>query len=89
LFAHAIRDACEQGYRHFDWGRSDLTDLGLREFKGGWAGVEEPLVYTTLVDGEPASAGSRRALDAARAVLSSAPAWVCRASGELFYRYAS
>ena len=89
LFANAIRHACEQGYRHFDWGRSDLTDSGLREFKRGWAGVEEPLVYTTLVDGEPASEGSGRALDAARAVLSRAPAWVCRASGELFYRYAA
>jgi CelD/BcsL family acetyltransferase involved in cellulose biosynthesis len=89
LFAHAIRLACEQGYRQFDWGRSDLPDSGLREFKSGWAGVEEPLVYTTLVDGEPASEGSGRALDAARAVLSWAPAWVCRASGELFYRYAA
>jgi CelD/BcsL family acetyltransferase involved in cellulose biosynthesis len=89
LFAHAIRLACEQGYRDFDWGRSDLSDSGLREFKSGWAGVEEPLVYTTLVDGEPAAEGSGRALGAARSVLSWSPAWVCRASGELFYRYAA
>jgi CelD/BcsL family acetyltransferase involved in cellulose biosynthesis len=89
LFAHAIRLACEQGYRQFDWGRSDLPDAGLREFKNGWAGVEEPLLYTTLVDGEPAAEGSGRALNAARAALSHSPAWVCRVSGEMFYRYAA
>ena len=89
LFATAIRLACEQGYRRFDWGRSDLPDSGLREFKRGWAGVEEPLVYTTLADAEPTPEGSGRVLGAARVLLRRSPAWVCRASGELFYRYAA
>ena len=91
LFAEAIRQACAQGYSRFDWGRSDLSDHGLREFKSGWAGVETPLAYTTLADGEPRQSeqGSSRALSAARVVLRHSPAWVCRAGGELFYRHAA
>jgi hypothetical protein len=66
-----------------------LPDSGLREFKSGWAGVEEPLVCATLADAESAPEGSGCALGAARVLLLRSPAWVCRASGELFYRYAA
>ena len=37
---HAIRWACEHGYRRFDFGRMDLDNEGLRSFKRGW-GTEE------------------------------------------------
>jgi CelD/BcsL family acetyltransferase involved in cellulose biosynthesis len=93
LFAHAIRWACNEGYRHFDWGRSDFQDRGLRDFKSGWAAVEEPLVYTTLTESpRPAWATSgtkTTALRVARGLLRRSPAWVCRTIGKLLYRYAA
>jgi CelD/BcsL family acetyltransferase involved in cellulose biosynthesis len=88
LFWSAIRWACETGFQHLDFGRSDLADQGLRDFKSGWGAEEEPLVYTTLAARVPASAPGR-SLGAARVVLRKSPAWVCRAAGELLYRYAA
>lgn len=88
LFWHALRTACEDGYRWFDFGRSDLSDDGLRNFKSGWAAEEQPLAYTTLAERAPED-GSGRTLAAARALLRRSPDWACRAAGDLFYRYAA
>jgi CelD/BcsL family acetyltransferase involved in cellulose biosynthesis len=88
LFWSAIRSACEEGYRSFDFGRTDLPDRGLRDFKAGWAAEEEPLVYTTLAEHAP-EVGSGRGMAAARAVLRRSPTWVGRAAGGLLYRYAA
>jgi CelD/BcsL family acetyltransferase involved in cellulose biosynthesis len=87
----AIRWGCTNGYRLFDFGRSDLDNPGLRDFKDGWGTREEPLVYSSL--GSPVG-GSRPALagQAAHAVSSiirHSPAWVCRGLGEVLYRYAA
>jgi CelD/BcsL family acetyltransferase involved in cellulose biosynthesis len=89
LFWLAIQAACADGYEFFDFGRTDLEDEGLRQFKSGWGGVEEPLEYTTL--GKPAGGPSRMAgaTGAARALLRHSPPWVCRAAGGLLYRYAA
>jgi len=89
VFWTAMRSACEQGYRWFDFGRSDPSDRGLRDFKAGWAAEEEPLFYSILADRAPRKPGSGRALAGGRSVLRRSPAWVCRASGELLYRYAA
>jgi len=88
LFWTAIRWACEDGYRTFDFGRSDADDRGLRDFKSGWAAREEPLVYSTLAQRAPASA-TGRSMGAARAVLRRSPTWLCRATGEIIYRFAA
>jgi CelD/BcsL family acetyltransferase involved in cellulose biosynthesis len=86
LFWDAIRWAIENGYRDFDLGRSDLDGQGLREFKSGWAGDEQPLIYTTL-GGPVADHGAGRGMAAMQAVLRRSPLWACRAAGELLYRY--
>jgi CelD/BcsL family acetyltransferase involved in cellulose biosynthesis len=86
IFWSAIRWACESGFERLDFGRSDLEDQGLRDFKKGWAATEEPLVYTTFGAG---SEGGVRSFGAARAVLRRSPVWVCRAAGELLYRRAA
>ena len=92
LFAYALRRACEAGFERFDWGRSDLEDRGLREFKSGWAAAETDLVHTTLsADEGPAATGGEQgvAMHTARALLRHAPVLACRAAGELFYRFAA
>jgi CelD/BcsL family acetyltransferase involved in cellulose biosynthesis len=84
----AIRQACGRGDRHFDFGRTDLANDGLRAFKSGWAARERPLVYASLERG--AAAGSEGlATRAMGIVIRRAPPWVCRATGNTLYRYAA
>jgi CelD/BcsL family acetyltransferase involved in cellulose biosynthesis len=88
LFAEAISHSAQDGFAHFDFGRSDLQDSGLRAFKAGWGGVEQPLVYSAIGGGGRLSGhgGAERALGA---VIRRSPAWVCRGIGETLYRYAA
>lgn len=88
LFWRAIRRGCEDGYHTFDWGRTDLEDDGLREFKMGWGATEYALIYTVIADVPPGDS-HRRLEHAAAAVIRPSPLWVCRAIGELFYKYAA
>jgi CelD/BcsL family acetyltransferase involved in cellulose biosynthesis len=84
----AVRWGCERGYRVLDFGRSGLSDHGLRAFKDGWGAAERPLVYTTLVGSRrPSTDGA--AEGALRRVLRRSPVWVCRGAGEVLYRYAA
>lgn len=88
LFASAIRWACENGYRSFDFGRTDLGQDGLSAFKTGWGAREEPLIYATVADRAP-SRSKGRVGKVAQRVIRSSPQWVCRGAGELLYRYAA
>jgi CelD/BcsL family acetyltransferase involved in cellulose biosynthesis len=88
VFSTAIQRSCEDGYRRFDFGRSDAGDSGLRAFKSGWGTHEEALVYSTIAE-RPPEPGRGRATGVARGVLRRSPAWACRVAGELFYRYAA
>lgn len=88
LFWTAIQRSCENGYRRLDFGRSDLGDSGLREFKSGWGSHEEALVYSTIADHPPARA-RRRGAGVMRGILRHSPTWACRAVGELLYRHAA
>jgi CelD/BcsL family acetyltransferase involved in cellulose biosynthesis len=90
LFWHAIRVACEQGYRWFDFGRTDVGQAGLRNFKLSWGAAEEPLVYRTLGGKpEPASATEGMATRVLGPVIRHGPLLLCRAVGETLYRYAA
>jgi len=88
LMWSAIRWAAENGCHTVDLGRSALGQPELRRFKSGWGAREEPLAYTWI--GNAPRPGGSRPFEAALAVLirNSSP-WVCRAMGELFYRYAA
>lgn len=83
----AIREACVRGDVRFDFGRTDLTNHGLRTFKTGWGAVERPLRYSRCLPRqldrtEPLPA---RALSGA---IRRSPTWVCRGVGAALYRYA-
>lgn len=88
LFWHAIRAACEQGYQWFDFGRTDVSQAGLRNFKLSWGAAEEPLVYRTL-DAKPelGYAAEGMATRMLRPIIRHSPLLVCRALGETLYRY--
>jgi CelD/BcsL family acetyltransferase involved in cellulose biosynthesis len=88
LFATVLQWAAANGFRTFDFGRSDLHATGLRRFKGGWGAIETPLTYTVLADRPPRSRSVRLAALAEPAIRR-LPAWVARAVGEMLYRYAA
>ncbi len=88
LLWHAIRAACDQGYRWLDLGRTDARNEGLREFKRAWGAAEEPLIYCRLGDGhERPAATDRRASEFLGPVIRHTPLLFCRALGEGLYRH--
>ena len=87
IFWTAIQEAVARGDARFDFGRTDLDNTGLRAFKGGWGGVERPLVTSVLGDAHAHAPGaSGRLLGAA---IRGGPDWVCRGVGTALYRYAA
>jgi CelD/BcsL family acetyltransferase involved in cellulose biosynthesis len=90
LFWHAIRTACDRGDRWFDFGRTDAGQDGLSAFKRSWGALEESLVYHAIGDGAGRSGPpGGRASRALAAVIRRTPPLVCRATGELLYRFAA
>jgi CelD/BcsL family acetyltransferase involved in cellulose biosynthesis len=88
LFWTAIRSACEDGATTFDLGRSDVDQQALRSFKTGWGAREEPLAYSWIARA-PVRASSHRAERAMGVVIRNSAPWLCRAIGELLYKYAA
>ena len=85
LFWTAIQRGCEEGAATLDLGRSDLHHEGLRTFKSEW-GAELPLVTSGIgMPPQVRPAGSLERL--MTAAIRHSPTPVCRAVGELFYRY--
>lgn len=82
----AIRWGCENGYRVFDMGKTDIENTGLRQFKSRWGAVEEPLVYSIL-SGRLHLQTNGKLQGIMQTVIRNSPSWVCRATGELLYRH--
>jgi CelD/BcsL family acetyltransferase involved in cellulose biosynthesis len=87
LFWHAIRVACEEGYGSLDFGRTDAGHDSLAAFKRSWGAREEPLTYSSLGESPPPEAGHGSAARVLGQVIQHSPGFVCRAAGELLYRY--
>jgi CelD/BcsL family acetyltransferase involved in cellulose biosynthesis len=79
----AIAWGCRHGYRLIDFGKTDVENSGLRDFKSSWGSTEVPLTYSYL-GASPAPAGGFAARTAAWVIRSSPPI-VCRMIGELLY----
>lgn len=88
LLWEAIQWACMNGYKTFDFGRSDLEAEGLRRFKSGWGATETQLTYSTLGEDRTTGSGQGRLGAIASTTIRRSPAIVCRAAG-LFYRWAA
>lgn len=87
LFMEAIRWGCENGYRSFDLGRTDLDNQGLRSFKNGWGADERLLTYTHLSLSTEASSSSPGIPKIAKAVISRTPPLTSRIVGAALYRH--
>src|SRR5262249_46596660 len=86
LFWEAIRWAMARGCRTFDFGRTDLVDTGLREFKSRWGTVEREFASSVLADA-PTRAGAGGVPPSLRSAIRHGPRFVPRVLGELLYRH--
>jgi CelD/BcsL family acetyltransferase involved in cellulose biosynthesis len=82
----AIRWGCEQRKTILDFGRTDVSDVGLCSFKRSWGTDEIPLIYSTMTYNPP-SKKSGRLQDIMGTIIQKSPLWVCRATGELLYKH--
>jgi lipid II:glycine glycyltransferase (peptidoglycan interpeptide bridge formation enzyme) len=80
----AIDWACRNGFRQLDFGRSDLENQGLRDFKSRWGAPETPLVYSYVATSPPGST-PRLVMRAVAKLIRSSPPIVCRLLGEVLY----
>jgi CelD/BcsL family acetyltransferase involved in cellulose biosynthesis len=78
--------ACAEGYHTYDLGRTDLGADGLRTYKTRMGADERPLVYTHIARTAPSNKRSSVG-GLAQSVIRSSPTWVCRAVGEVLYRW--
>lgn len=85
LFEEAIAVACREGAHTLDFGRSDVSNAGLRAFKSGWGAVEVPLGYTTTAPGAGGDFAAGTSATVMRAVIRHSPATVSRAVGAALY----
>jgi hypothetical protein len=85
LFAEEIAAASERGDLTFNFGKSAVTDVGLRRFKAGWGAVERPLISTPFGTPRP----DRDPPPVLRDMIRRSPVQVSRMLGELLYRYAA
>jgi hypothetical protein len=76
----------EHGIQVLDMGRSLKNEKGLRNYKNRWGGEESHLIYSYLPPGNPRSNNNQLAA-MGETLIRNSPLWVCRLSGELFYRY--
>ena len=83
----AIEQGCAAGIKTLDFGRTELRHEGLRRYKQNWSTAEIPLTYTVL--GKPLQEPRGRGQGLGERVIQHSPAWVCRAAGELLYKYAA
>jgi CelD/BcsL family acetyltransferase involved in cellulose biosynthesis len=84
----AMEWGCVNGYRIYDFGRTDEGHESLREFKAAWGSTEVPLIYTHL-GSSPRALGRGHGAGVVNRIIRHSPTVVCRAVGELLYRYAA
>jgi CelD/BcsL family acetyltransferase involved in cellulose biosynthesis len=84
----AMEWGCVNGYRTYDFGRTDAGHESLREFKAAWGSDEVELSHTYVGAAGEAS-GRGRAAEILKQVIRHSPAVVGRAVGEVLYRYAA
>jgi hypothetical protein len=83
---NAICWGCKNGFKWFDFGRSDIEDTGLRTFKIRWGAEESALSYSYIND-LPSQRTDSIFMPLMQYVIRKSPLWVGTAIGELIYKY--
>jgi lipid II:glycine glycyltransferase (peptidoglycan interpeptide bridge formation enzyme) len=86
LFTTVIQWGCENGFKIFDLGRTDIANTGLRAFKTRWGAEETPLIYSVL-SGNPPKFLTNRMMSVMQVIIRNSPLWFCEMAGRLLYHY--
>lgn len=82
----AMRWAAENGFKTIDFGRSAITNEGLRSYKDRLGATEIPLMYS-VINGKPPVNTSGNLSNIMEKVIQHSPTFVCRVAGEVLYRH--
>ncbi len=88
LFWNAVQLAYQDGYTQLDWGRTEQNNVGLRFFKEQW-GSERSKLYYYYSEQQNPSILKTSALAIMKQIIKITPSFVCRALGEIFYKYSA
>jgi lipid II:glycine glycyltransferase (peptidoglycan interpeptide bridge formation enzyme) len=86
IMEEVIHWGCDHGYTSLDFGRTDLANTGLRNFKSYWGAEETDLIYSfspVIPPNRPVWMNNML-----NQLIRNSPLWICRLIGELLYRYA-
>jgi hypothetical protein len=86
LYWKCIEWAFERKFGSIDFGKTDISNKGLRYFKNGWGTKEDVLPYSFTASAVP-KRSSGRLHSMLRLVIRHSPQWVCRLVGELLYSH--
>ncbi len=89
LMWEAIKQAAEDGYEMFDFGRTSIHNQGLMDYKKKWGTEAQRIPYGYFpknLANQALTEGSRKH-QLAKMVLKKAPKPIIRLSGELLYRH--
>jgi len=87
LVYNGIKLAVEDGFDWFDFGASDKRQAGLRRFKRKWGASESDIYHNYIKGAAESEASDSHAFRIASAIIRVSPQIVCRALGEVFYKY--
>ena len=83
----AIKWYCRESYKDFDFGRTDMTNEGLRRYKLGWGAEESPICYYRYdTKQDRFIVGSQSGPPVCR-FIRKMPIFLLRRIGELSYRH--
>ena len=87
MFWDTMLHARQEGFSRFDFGKTDLSNSGLRFFKSGWNSTETELPYSYFPTAP--SAGLLELLNrkVIKPTIKRSPEIVCRMAGEGLYKY--
>lgn len=82
----AIRWGCENGFMSLDLGKTHLKDEQFRRFLARWGAQESMLTYSVMSNAPPKTHDSTLKT-IVQNIINLSPAWVCKTTGELFYKF--
>jgi len=87
IYWHSIKWGCENGFKIFDFGRTDIDNRNLRDFKNGWGTEETNLHYSYFPTPKESHLFKFVSNKIVQPIIKYSPPLFCRLSGELLYKY--
>lgn len=87
LFWEAMTYAMQSGLRLFDFGKTTMSNDGLRFFKNKWNSIETELPYLFAPEAPSMRLHDGISERIVKPIIQHSPALVCRIAGEMLYRH--